>query len=174
MRSVEFNYARHRQRDIPLVPVSLRTGGKWSEVWAYVDSGSFYSLFDDKVADLLDLELREGERVLAVVGDGSFIPVYLHKVGMRIGVDEFGVRIGFSSKLGVGLNGRELNLESRFDRETFEPVNGYVAYLTEAISGVIKRKSDNVKISRALHIKIQNCHNHLQYWRRRCLLKYAH
>ena len=104
MRSVEFNYARHRQRDIPLVPVSLRTGGKWSEVWAYVDSGSFYSRFDDKVADLLDLELREGERVLAVVGDGSFIPVYLHKVGMRIGVDEFGVRIGFSSKLGVGFN----------------------------------------------------------------------
>jgi hypothetical protein len=31
VRSVEFNYARHRQRDIPLVPVSLRTGGKWSE-----------------------------------------------------------------------------------------------------------------------------------------------
>jgi hypothetical protein len=32
MRSLEFNYARHRQRDIPLVPVSLRTSGKWSEV----------------------------------------------------------------------------------------------------------------------------------------------
>jgi len=32
MRSIEFSYARHRQRDIPLVPVSLRTSGKWSEV----------------------------------------------------------------------------------------------------------------------------------------------
>ena len=32
MRSVAFSYARHRQRDIPLVPVGLRTHGKWSEV----------------------------------------------------------------------------------------------------------------------------------------------
>jgi predicted aspartyl protease len=104
MRSVEFSYARHRQRDIPLVPVSLRTGGKWNELWAYVDSGSFYTLFDDKVADLLGLDLLRGDKVLAVVGDGSFIPVYLHKVGMRIGRDEFSIKIGFSSKLGVGFN----------------------------------------------------------------------
>jgi len=104
MHSIEFNYARHRQRDIPLVPVSLRTGGKWSEVWAYADSGSFYSLFDDKVAELPELNLLEGTKVLAVVGDGSFIPVYLHKVGMRLGPDEFSVKIGFSSKLGVGFN----------------------------------------------------------------------
>jgi len=39
-----------------------------------------------------------------VVGDGSFIPIYLHTVGMRIGEDEFGMKIGFSSKLGVGFN----------------------------------------------------------------------
>lgn len=96
MRSLEFNYARHRQRDIPLVPVSLRTGGKWSEVWAYVDSGAFYSLFDDKVSDLLGLDLVKGDKVLTVVGDGSFIPVYLHKVGMRMGNDEFSIKIGFS------------------------------------------------------------------------------
>ena len=51
MRSVEFNYAKHRQRNIPLVPVSLRTGGKWSEVWAYVDSGSFYNLLGMDVLD---------------------------------------------------------------------------------------------------------------------------
>ena len=59
MRSIEFNYARHRQRDIPLVPMSLRTGGKWSEVWAYVDSGSLYDCFHDNVAELLDTELFE-------------------------------------------------------------------------------------------------------------------
>ena len=104
MHSVEFKYARHRQRDVPLVPVGLRSSGKWMEVWAYVDSGSFYSLFDDKIADLLDLDLLTGEKVLAVVDDGSFIPVYLHKVGMRMGIDEFAIKIGFSSKLAVGFN----------------------------------------------------------------------
>ncbi len=104
MRSIEFRYARHRRRDVPLIPVGLRTRGKWKEVWAYVDSGSFYSIFDDKVAEILDIELTAGEKVLAVVGDGSFIPLYLHTVGIRIGDDEFGMKIGFSSKLGVGFN----------------------------------------------------------------------
>jgi len=106
MRSVEFSYAKHRQRGIPLVPVSLRTGGKWSEVWAYVDSGSFYSLFDDKVAELSGLDLLKGEKVLAVVGDGSFIPVYLHKVGMRIGIDE--LALGVIKSEGRGRNIRYL------------------------------------------------------------------
>ncbi len=30
MRSIEFGYARHKRRDIPLIPVSLRSGGKFS------------------------------------------------------------------------------------------------------------------------------------------------
>ena len=111
MRSLEFNYARHRQRDIPLVPISLRTHGKWSEVWAYADSGSFYTLFD--------LKLLEGEKVLAVVGDGSFIPVFLHKVGMRLGTDEFSAKIGFSAKLGVGFNLLGMDIFDRY-RVTFD------------------------------------------------------
>ena len=104
MRSIEFRYVIHRHRDVPIIPVGLRTGGKWKEVWAYVDSGSFYTIFDDKVAEILDINLTDGEKILVVVGDGSFIPIYLHKVGMRIGKDDFGNKIGFSSKLGVGFN----------------------------------------------------------------------
>ena len=114
MRSLEFRYALHRRRDIPLIPVSLRTGGKWKEVWAYVDSGSFYSIFDDKVAEILDINLTAGEKVLAVVGDGSFIPIYLHPVGIRIGDDEFGMKMGFSPKLGVGFNLLGMDIFDRY------------------------------------------------------------
>ncbi len=89
---------------MPIIPVGLRTGGKWKEVWAYVDSGSFYTIFDDKIAEILDIDLTEGEKILAVVGDGSFIPIYLHTVGMRIGRDEFRMKIAFSAKLNVGFN----------------------------------------------------------------------
>lgn len=53
MYSVEFDYARHRKRDLPIIPIGLRLRNSWVEVWAYVDSGAFYSIFDDKVADLL-------------------------------------------------------------------------------------------------------------------------
>ncbi|GAF93340.1 unnamed protein product [marine sediment metagenome] len=114
MRSIEFRYALHRRRDVPLIPVSLRTGGKWRELWAYVDSGSFYSIFDDKVAEILDIDLTAGEKILSVVGDGSFIPIYLHTVGIRIGEDEFGMKIGFSSKLGVGFNLLGMDIFDRY------------------------------------------------------------
>jgi hypothetical protein len=114
MHSIEFRYALHRRRDVSLIPVGIRTGGKWKEVWAYVDSGSFYSIFDDKVAEVLDIDLTTGEKVLAVVGDGSFIPIYLHTVGMRIREDEFSMKVGFSSKLGVGFNLLGMDIFDRY------------------------------------------------------------
>jgi len=119
MHSIEFGYARHRRRDVPLIPVSLRTGKKWNEVWAYVDSGSFYSIFDDTIAEILNIELTKGEKILAVVGDGSFIPIYLHKIGVKLGDDNFGMKVGFSSKLGVGFNLLGMDLFDRY-RVTFD------------------------------------------------------
>ena len=105
MSIIEFNYVYHRKRFVPLIPISLRTKeGEWVEIWAYVDSGAFYSIFDDKIAALLNLDVLRGKRMLAVVGDGSFIPFYLHKVGVKLREDEFTMKIGFSPKLGVGFN----------------------------------------------------------------------
>ena len=114
MYSVEFNYARHRKRDLPIIPISLRSRNSWVEVWAYVDSGAFYSIFDDKVADLLSIEVQEGKRMMAVVGDGSFIPFYLHKVRMKLEEDEFEMKVGFSAKLGVGFNLLGMDLFDRY------------------------------------------------------------
>jgi hypothetical protein len=116
---IKFGYALHRRRNIPLIPVGLRTGEKWKEVWAYVDSGSFYTIFDDKVAEILDIELTMGDKLLAVVGDGSFIPIYLHKVGMKIGEDKFGAKIGFSPKLNIGFNLLGMDIFDRY-RVTFD------------------------------------------------------
>ena len=114
MYSVEFDYARHRKRAVPLIPISLRSKNSWVEVWAYVDSGASYSIFDDKVAELLGIELEDGKRMLAVVGDGSFIPLYLHKVRMKLEEDEFEMEIGFSAKLGVGFNLLGMDLFNRY------------------------------------------------------------
>jgi len=119
MYSVEFDYARHRRRDVPLVPISLRSKNSWVEVWAYVDSGAFYSIFDDKVAELLGIEAHVGKRMLAVVGDGSFIPFYLHKMQMRLEEDEFEMEVGFSAKLGVGFNLLGMDLFDRY-KVTFD------------------------------------------------------
>ena len=119
MYSISFDYARHRLRDIPLIPVSLKGKQGWVEIWAYLDSGAFYSLFDDKVADLLGIELTRGRRALAVVGDGSFIPLYLHRIEVKLGEDEFEMMMGFSAKLGVGFNLLGMDLFDRY-RVTFD------------------------------------------------------
>jgi len=38
------------------------------------------------------------------VGDGSFIPVYLHELQIQIGTEQLTAKVGFSEKLGVGFN----------------------------------------------------------------------
>jgi len=38
------------------------------------------------------------------VGDGSFIPVYLHDLQIQVGSEQFNAKVGFSDKLGVGFN----------------------------------------------------------------------
>jgi len=112
--SITFDYARHRLRDIPLIPVSLKGRQGWLEIWAYLDSGAFYSLFDDKVADLLGIQLTRGQRTLAVVGDGSFIPLYLHRIEVKLDKDDFEMMMGFSAKLGVGFNLLGMDLFDRY------------------------------------------------------------
>jgi len=115
MSIIEFDYVYHRKRYVPLIPVSIKTReGEWIEIWAYVDSGAFYSIFDDKIAELLNIDLLKGKRMLAVVGDGSFIPFYLHQVMIKLRDDEFMMKIGFSPKLGVGFNILGMDLFDRY------------------------------------------------------------
>ena len=45
-----------------------------------------------------------GERVYVQVGDGGFIPVYLHTVDVQLQRYRFSGRIGFSDHLGVRFN----------------------------------------------------------------------
>lgn len=91
-----------------------------------------YSIFSVKVAEEMALRYERGRPVYVLVGDGSSIPVYLHRLPLRIGSHELRATIGFSPRLGVGFNllGRR-GIFSRFDVTfsdsrktlTFKPVN---------------------------------------------------
>jgi hypothetical protein len=50
------------------------------------------------------LNFEKGRKVFAQVGDGSLIPLYLHKLPMQIGGKRFEGTVGFSEKLGVRFN----------------------------------------------------------------------
>ncbi|MBI4411380.1 MAG: hypothetical protein HY541_02720 [Deltaproteobacteria bacterium] len=115
MPALVFPYSYHRGRSLPIIPVGIKgQKDQWWKVNAYLDSGAFYSIFDDSVADLLGLSLTTGTRMLAVVGDGDSLPFYLHKVSLQVGKNRFLMNIGFSSRLKVGFNILGLDLFDRY------------------------------------------------------------
>jgi len=104
MYFVEFNYTIHRGLKVPMIPLRVKGEKGWYDVWTFVDSGATYSVFEASEADRLGIKLEKGKKMMIVVGDGSFIPVYLHKIIVRIGEEEFETEVGFSNHLGIGFN----------------------------------------------------------------------
>ena len=104
MPVIEYDYAVVAGRRSPLIPLGLGHQGKWQRVEAYVDSGAFYSVFKPDFSQPLGLEWQEGERVQVQVGDGRFIPIYLHELDVQVRQYRFSGRIGFSDHLGIRFN----------------------------------------------------------------------
>jgi hypothetical protein len=104
MSVIEFAYTKYRDIMVPVIPIKMKGQDRWFEFWAFVDSGATYYIFASKEAEDLGVEIKQGKRIMVVVGDGSYIPVYLFKIPVSIGDIEFTAEIGFSEKLGVGFN----------------------------------------------------------------------
>ena len=104
MRPITFRYLRYKGVPAPIIPVALRGPHGWQRVLAYVDSGASYSILSTRVAEEMGLRAERGHAIYVLVGDGSAIPVYLHRLPLRIGPIELTAPIGFSPRLGVGFN----------------------------------------------------------------------
>jgi hypothetical protein len=100
MSLVEFPYVLHKGYLMPVIPITLMN----SRVWMFVDSGATFSVISAVEASGLGIEWNQGSLQMIVVGDGSYIPVYLHDLTLRIGGFELVAPIGFSERLGVGFN----------------------------------------------------------------------
>ena len=79
-------------------------GNTWYPIEVYVDSGSAYTVLHAQIADGVNFDYTAGERTYLQVGDGSFIPVYLHDLELQVGTERFTTKMGFSEKLGIGFN----------------------------------------------------------------------
>src|SRR3989338_2333110 len=104
MCPVKFPYIIYKGLSHPIIPVSIYGPAGWSAIEAYVDSGAWFSIFSIKEADVLGLNYAKGRKIYSMVGDGSLIPVYLHKLSVKIGDVPFKASIGFSPRLGIGFN----------------------------------------------------------------------
>jgi hypothetical protein len=98
--AVEFPYALHKGYLVPIIPVTIFS----HKLWAFVDSGVTYTILSVDEAQRIGVDWKNGRRQMIVVGDGNFIPVYLHDLAVQIGGWEVKAPIGFSEGLGVGFN----------------------------------------------------------------------
>lgn len=104
MRAITFPYTVHKGLAIPHIPLTLKINHTPRRFWAFVDSGATFSIFKASEVDDLDFDYRSGQPVNVQVGDGGFIPVYLHRLKMTLNEISFSATVGFSARLGVEFN----------------------------------------------------------------------
>lgn len=101
---MKFPYLKFKGIKCPIIPIEIRGKKRWEMMLAYVDSGATYSIFSDKEAELLGIEIDKGRKIYLVVGNGAYLPAYLFRLPVKIGGIKIKATIGFSKKLGVGFN----------------------------------------------------------------------
>jgi hypothetical protein len=112
---------------MPIIPITIQD----HKVWVYVDSGATFSMVNAAEARDMGIDWQGGKQQMVVVGDGSFIPVFIHDVSLETGSTPITIPIGLSERLGVGFNllGRtgvfnrfEVCLHDHTRKVTFQPI----------------------------------------------------
>jgi len=97
---VEFPYTLHKGYLMPIIPITIQD----HKLWVYVDSGATFSMVGAAEAGDMGINWQSGRRQMVVVGDGSYIPTFIHEIPTPLGASQITVPIGFSERLGVGFN----------------------------------------------------------------------
>jgi predicted aspartyl protease len=97
---IEFPYVLHKGYLLPIIPITILD----HKVWVFVDSGATYSILSVDDAHRIGIDWERGSPQMIVVGDGSFIPTYIHHLAIQIDEWKITAPIGFSERLGVGFN----------------------------------------------------------------------
>jgi hypothetical protein len=125
--AIEFPYTLHKGYLMPIIPITIQN----HKVWVYVDSGATFSMVNAAEARDMGIDWQSGRLQMVVVGDGSFIPVFIHDVPVEIGSTPITIPLGFSERLGVGFNllGRtgvfnrfEVCFNDHTRKVTFQPI----------------------------------------------------
>ncbi|NOZ82834.1 MAG: hypothetical protein GXN98_03320 [Euryarchaeota archaeon] len=97
-------YVSWRGHHSPLVEVQIMNQDRRIRTLAYLDTGATYSVFHGDFAEELGLDMYSGERRDITVGDGGMIPLYLFKLKLIIEQIKINALVGFSDRLGTGIN----------------------------------------------------------------------
>ena len=120
MSVIVYRYVQFRERSLPLIPVGIRGQSQWGRVWAYADSGSAYSIFDDSVTRLIEVDWRRGRLMTATTGTGAMIRFFLNSVTLQMRMARIRLDVGFSAELRIGFNILGLDIFEQFNQVTFD------------------------------------------------------
>ncbi len=104
MKKIKFPYKSYKGELYPIINILMEGPNGLLETEAYVDSGASTSIFLTTIASDLGIDYSKGKITYSMVGDGGFIPVYLHRITIKLGQVKFRATIGFSSHLGADFN----------------------------------------------------------------------
>ncbi len=102
--AIIYRYKSLQGQLAPLIAVGVKIGNRWLPLEVYVDSGVAYTVLHTGIAKGIGFDYRRGRPVYLQVGDGSFIPVYLHSLEIQVCSERFVAPVGFSDKLGISFN----------------------------------------------------------------------
>lgn len=128
MASHRFDYSVFRDAKAPVIPIEVWGGGRWHNLWVYVDSGASFTVFHTYEAKRLGVKLSRCEKFFLVVAGERRIPVYTTRLKMKIGPARFHADVGFCAVLGGAFN--LLGRQGVFDhfQVTFDDKNETVTF----------------------------------------------
>src|SRR3989338_7907920 len=99
----EYNYLKIRERFFPIIPIKLVSNEVIIDTLAYLDSGASISLFRIDIANQMNIDIENGERI-HLEGISGKITVYIHKLKIIIDDLEFIIKAGFSEEYVASFN----------------------------------------------------------------------
>ena len=92
-----------RKRFFPIIPIKLVSNDIIVDTLAYLDSGASISLFRIDIANQMNIDIENGEKI-HLEGISGKITVYIHKLKIIVADLEFILKVGFSEEYVASFN----------------------------------------------------------------------
>lgn len=98
---MKFRYKKYAPGFLrPVIPIEVIYKKIAIPYEVLVDSGADFSVFDAGIAEILDINLEEGEEQEVAGITGASAPIYFHWVNLKVGRRQFKQRVAFLKEMG--------------------------------------------------------------------------
>ena len=108
---MKFEYKRYTKDVLrPVIPVQLQCKNRFINYEALVDSGADFCIFDAQIGELLNIDIKSGEKQMVSGITGAQESYYIHPITMIVGGWSNNVKVGFLpniARLGYGVVGQK-------------------------------------------------------------------